>query len=243
MYSGSFVTLFQRALIGQEYTMADLSDEYNHQILDFGKDFDVDLRNIYAARVCKAFPEVIAVQLDTTPIDALVLILPTFYACRYDINIIVLLFNVLNKLNVCLPRSSVVVGPRDERTGQLAANAGCWYAACSLTSRFKRIKQLENLCQIICQSELPSFCDREGSGEHIPYKNCEGFTDQHCRCFQSDWIHRQTFVSSNAANSPLGDLCSLLYNFIWFSEWLSLFEINNGSSKFIGASGHDRRIE
>ena len=53
----------------------------------------------------------------------MVLTFLTMYATKYGISIIAFLFNLLNKLNVCFPRSSVVIAPYDERTRRLATNS------------------------------------------------------------------------------------------------------------------------
>ena len=102
--------------------MGEHDDEVNRELLDFGRGFDVDLGSICADGVSEAFSEAIAVQLDTTAFDFMVLTFLTMYASHYGIGIIAFLFYLLNKLNVCFPRSSLVIGPYDERTGRLAAN-------------------------------------------------------------------------------------------------------------------------
>ena len=102
--------------------MGEHDDEVDRELLEFGREFDIDLGSIYADGVSEAFSEAIAVQLDTTAFDFMVLTFLTIYARHYGISLVAFLFNLLNKLNVCFPRSSLVIGPYDEPTRRLAAN-------------------------------------------------------------------------------------------------------------------------
>ena len=46
--------------------MGEHDDEVNRELLDFGREFDIDLGSICADGVSEAFSEAIAVELDTT---------------------------------------------------------------------------------------------------------------------------------------------------------------------------------
>ena len=162
--------------------MGEHDDEVNRELLDFGREFDIDLGSIYADGVSEAFSEAIAVQLDTTAFDFMVLTFLTMYASKYGISIIAFLFNLLNKLNVCFPRSSVVIGPYDERTGRLAANPPIDTALILWICGLGESGSGKTYAKDAVNQNFHAAVGEKGMATPAPLKNGRFALAQHCSC-------------------------------------------------------------
>ena len=156
--------------------------EVNCELLDFGREFYIDLGSIHVDGVSEAFSGAVAVQLDTTAFDSMVLTFLTMYAIKYGISIIAFLFYLLNKLNVFFPRSSVVIDPYDERAGRLAVNppidTALFFWICGLGESGSG----KTYAKDAMNQNFHAAVDEKGMETPAPLKNGEFALAQHCSC-------------------------------------------------------------
>ena len=156
---------------------------FNCELLDFGREFDIDLGSIYVDGVSETFSEAVAVQLDTTAFDFMGLTFLTMNASKYGISIIALLFYLLNKLNVFFPRSSVVIDPYDERIGRLVVNppidTALFFWICSLGESGSGKTYAKDAVNQNFHAAVGEKC----MATPAPLKIAELGPTQHCSCF------------------------------------------------------------